>query len=524
MTAALDQATSGTAATSQPSPRTWHEIAVLFAILVTAGVLRFYRITANSFWTDELFTVQSTSGVGLGATLDLPVNVVLDPAPVPTAMGPLRPWWHTLQPDGHDNNPPLFYLLTRGWVTVFGYSERSFRAHAAVWSIAAVSLLYLVVRWRTGSAAPALWSAAMMALAEQHIQLAQTARCYSMLVALCLAAGLALTAIEMRGATNGRAVILGLAILAALLTHYTAVGVLVALNIYALLVVRGSQRRAVVAASIAAICAFGLLWGRGLWLQHRVQGFADPVVFTDHGSGHFVRTLWRFALLPAMFLGQPPPGWDRIAAVGVFLVPIALVVAVSAKGRSRRRDALLWSLWFAAATLPTLGADLARGTLRLDIIRYTILASPAVYALISSLTIGLRPLLRHLLPATAVLSCALTASLAYNDTFLPDWRRVASKIASVAQPGDLIVVAPNTADAEMSRMWAMLCTHYLRPMPGPLMVLTAPHGPELRPTFARYGGVVVITDDPDRDGIRARVTPKAFAYDVRLGEIYRFEP
>jgi 4-amino-4-deoxy-L-arabinose transferase-like glycosyltransferase len=506
-----------------PPPRwTWPEIAGFWAILLVAALLRFDRISAHSFWTDELFTVQAVNGTGLSGTFGLPLNVVLNPAPTPTRMAPAQPWWCTLRVDGHENNPPLFYLLTRAWVSLFGYSERSFRAHAAVWSLAVVVLLYILIRRRTSAVAPALWAAAMTALAEQHIQLAQNARSYPMLLALCLLAALALTAIEQRGASTSRSAMLALALFLGLLTHYTALGVVIALIAYALLCFRGAQRRAIVMACIMAVGAFTVLWGRAIWIQHNVQGFVDPQIFVDDGPGHIARTLWRFALLPSIFLGQPPSGWDTVAAVRVILVPIALAAA---NGVGRRRDAILWSLWFAGATLPPLGADLVNGSLRLDIPRFTILASPAIYALVSTLTVALRPVLRHVLPAAAVLSCALTTHLAYDHTALPDWRRVATKIAGVAKTGDLIVIAPDTSDPDLSHMWAMLATHYLHPIPGPLMILTAPHDvPKLWPSFAAYHGVVIITSDADHDGIFPHVTPTAIAYDYQIGQIYRFDP
>jgi uncharacterized membrane protein len=507
-----------------PARWTWPEIAALSAILLVAALLRLHRIASHSFWTDELFTVQAVNGTGLSGTFDLPFNVVLNPAPSPTKMAPVHPWWYTLRADGHENNPPLFYLLTRAWVRLFGYSERSFRAHAAVWSLEAVLLLYILVRRRGSAVAPALWAAAMMALAQQHIQLAQNARSYPMLLALCLWAALALTSIEQGGTPTKRQWwLLTLMLLAALLTHYTALQVLVTLIAYALLSLRGPQRRAVVTACFAAFAGFALLWGRAIYVQHKIQGFADPQIFIDDSHGHIARTLWRFALLPSMFLGEPPAGWDALAALGILLVPAALLVA---KGPQKRRDALLWSLWFVAASLPTLCVDLARGSLRLNVLRFTILASPAIYALLADLTSRLRPpALRHLLPATALLSCALATPLAYDHSALPDWRRVASKIAAVARPGDLIVIAPTTSDADVCHMWAMLATHYLSPMPGPLMILTAPHdSATLWRTFADHKSVTVITDDADHDGIFRYVKNPAIAYDYQIGQIYRFDP
>src|SRR2546421_9030385 len=101
----------------EPPRWTWGEVAALSLILAVGGSLRFHRIAEHSFWIDEFFTMESVNGTSLAGTFAVPLNKVLEPAPRPTMMAPLRPWWNLLRPDGHDNNPPLFYLLTRMWVS-----------------------------------------------------------------------------------------------------------------------------------------------------------------------------------------------------------------------------------------------------------------------------------------------------------------------------------------------------------------------------------------------------------------------
>src|SRR5437879_232719 len=86
----------------EPPRWSWGEIAMLALIIAVGAFLRFYRIAEHSFWVDELFTIESVNGTGLAGTFDIPVNVVLDPAPAPTTEMPVRPWWHVLRPDRHD--------------------------------------------------------------------------------------------------------------------------------------------------------------------------------------------------------------------------------------------------------------------------------------------------------------------------------------------------------------------------------------------------------------------------------------
>jgi hypothetical protein len=505
---------------ASPPPR-WSlaEVLALACILAVAALVRFHRIGGHSFWLDELFTVQAVNGTGLAGTYELPRDTILDPAPQPSAMRPLRPWWRILCPDPHDIHPPLFYLLTRGWVSLFGYTEAGFRSQAAVWSLAAVLLLHLTLRLRSGVVV-GLFAAAIMALAQPQIQLAQNARSYPMIEALVLLACLLITSIEKRGPTSVRCWALMLILLAAVLTHYSSVGAVGALGLYALLCLRDRQRRAVIASCIAASVAFALIWGRAAWLQSAGESAREPVRFLDSSEHHIRASFLRFASLPAEFLNEAPPGWKWLAPASLLLLPLSLL-----QPPSRRRDNLFWVLLFAGGAVPVLCADLARGSTRLDMPWYSILGAPAVYALLAGITSALRPAaLRHALPALAVFSSAVAVPDAYLHGLRPDWRRLGRAVAAMAQRGDAVVIIPIGDDPLHGPLFTLCATHYAQPLRGPLLVLSGPATPDLRRRLAGCDGVVVITDDSSADGVRQDVEPITLRILPLEGHVYRFVP
>ena len=127
---------------------------LLVLILLSAAAIRFYRIDAQSFWSDE--------GASVAQSLrDLPA--IVDNA-------------------ARDIHPPLYYILLHFWVIPFGTSEAAVRAWSALPGVALVALCYLlgteIAGRRTGIVA-----ALLAALNPFQVYYAQEARMY-MLMAL----------------------------------------------------------------------------------------------------------------------------------------------------------------------------------------------------------------------------------------------------------------------------------------------------------------------------------------------------
>ena len=77
-----------------------------------------------------------------------------------------------------DNHPPLYYLILKAWTTFFGYSEISLRIPSVIFGVAAIYLVFKIVKEFTkiNPLVPAL----LLATSPLHIYYSQEARMYSL--------------------------------------------------------------------------------------------------------------------------------------------------------------------------------------------------------------------------------------------------------------------------------------------------------------------------------------------------------
>ena len=131
---------------------------ILVAVLCAAGILRFYRLDAQSFWNDE----------GNSARIaERSVRLIVEGA-------------------AGDIHPPGYYLLLAGWRSVFGQSEFALRSLSAVSGLVMVLLTGLLGRRLFGPPV-GLGAAALSAISPFAIYYAQEARMYALLGGLSAA-------------------------------------------------------------------------------------------------------------------------------------------------------------------------------------------------------------------------------------------------------------------------------------------------------------------------------------------------
>lgn len=179
----------------------------LLAILLMAFGLRLLRLDYQELRGDEAFGY-FFSGQTLGEIVDATVALA-EPHPVAS------------------------YFVQKGWLAVAGDSEFALRFGGPWWGVLAVALLYRLGRRLYLGQWPAALAAALLAVSPYAIWHAQDARMYSMSLALTtLSVLLALAALERQSLLA----VLGYlaAALAALHTHYYAVYVILALNLFVL--------------------------------------------------------------------------------------------------------------------------------------------------------------------------------------------------------------------------------------------------------------------------------------------------
>jgi len=136
--------------------RTW---LVLAAILLAAGVFRFWDLGGPSLWTDELYTLGFAR---------LPSDLL---------------WGEWMV---RETNPPLFYSLLAVWKALFGESEFALRGLAAVIGVMGIVAAFFIGRGLYSNAA-GLLAAGLSAVSAQQLQYSQFVRGYTLgfLAAAC---------------------------------------------------------------------------------------------------------------------------------------------------------------------------------------------------------------------------------------------------------------------------------------------------------------------------------------------------
>jgi hypothetical protein len=125
-----------------------------------------------------------------------------------------------------------------------------------------------------------------------------------------------------------------------------------------------------------------------------------------------------------------------LANIAATAFVIVLVCAVA-----RRKEFLIWILWGAGIILSVVAIDIARHSLILQYSRYTILASPALYAIVAGVGIGRGRRAAQIIPATVIVGLIIAAGMRTARGVPPkeDFHQLATIIDTYAAPNELLV-------------------------------------------------------------------------------------
>jgi uncharacterized membrane protein len=514
-------ATADPAATSRAPDRLrpFHFV-LLILILLVAAALRLYQLGHQSLWMEEFLTLQESGGHGF-AHEAIPEGVVLQTLPDVTSLDRAEPWqaiWTSLH---RDSRPPLYFVLVRGWREVFsstGRTEAIVRGVSVFASLASIVLLFDIALGLHGVAA-ALWACTLMAVAGPQIQYAQEAGPPALAMSLALGAGAAVVRLQMRGPNLLRAGALIVCLVLMTLTTYFAAAAFVALAIYAAVRLRPPARRQAMAGFLLAGAIFAVAWGPYALAQHHVAD--GPFVFRDPHL--LLHTAEHVALLPVRFLNEPMRSSQAAAllAAAAYMLPLLLL--------RRRPDLLLWILWGGATITLVASLDLIRQTYYTSLLRYTLLASPAVYAIIAALlSHARRRLLRHVFPAAALLSCLISLPRAYTYYFpaKPGWRDLAVEVRGLSGPRDAMLFYGTSHELPYFRALMFGYVHYLQPGPRPIVLLSTSPDRRILDTLSQSSGVWIVTNRTAREVVASMpgFAPDTVIYDPHLPTLYRMTP
>jgi uncharacterized membrane protein len=495
----------------------WH-LVLLGLILVLAAGLRFHGIRDDSLVTDEFFSLELSTARGLGDAL-MPMDRIIEHPPAPTLLREAPPWyrtWHAMRDDTH---PPLHPLVLRLWRETFGEGEVAARSLSAVTSIIGIIFLFIAVRFLHGTGA-GLWAALLMSVAAPQIEFAQFVRNYAMLITTVAACCAAIAWIVARGPTFSRCALLTLALLIAMFTHYAASGPLAGLAIFALMSVPARWRFRVFFSFLVAAVVYAVIWAPFL-LQQR-PNFSTNMLWTiESADGHLSRTLQRVLRLPIRFFFEPMTRGDWIAGASAIFYVLPLVLM-------RRRPAwLMWWLILIGAVASVLLADLLRGSLMLNLPRYTIAGSIAVYAMTAAVVElshdvsqrAVRIALRAV-PAVAAVACALTLPEFYQRR-APDFRDMGSYLADRVRSDDVILImAPSNAEWT-AYVLQLAITHYAGGARCPMAILSRlPDEAMLNDLERRAGKIWIVgSEGPEMFPAATYIEGRYFPFIARVSAV-----
>jgi mannosyltransferase len=391
----------------------------LLIVLLVAAFLRFYQLGAESLWLDEVMSIQES-----GSTI--------------TQIAALS------------NQPPLYFLLLRFWIYLFGTGEIAIRSLSAVIGVAAVAIIFLVGRALFNRRA-ALTVAFLSAFSAFQIYYSQDTRGYILLMLLSALSFLFFIKM-LRG---GRAYYFLAYLISSLLMGYThSYGwLIIAAQVLYLLIFRPDYRALKWKYLITFIALFILLIPQVLLLKNNVFSFSSQGFWIPAPTiGSIANTLGLFSAseewLPGLLVTMAV--FAGLSIWGLFSCRhrSALVDGKSTFGYLKERlsglrmdsyrESILLILWL---FVPILIA-FAESRLYIPIYwhRYLIGSSPALILLVAKGLdkIGPRAVFYAIMVAIVVFSSP-GLYLYYARDVKAQWREVAQFIEDNSRANDVLV-------------------------------------------------------------------------------------
>ncbi|RMH71114.1 MAG: hypothetical protein D6680_22220 [Cyanobacteria bacterium J007] len=217
----------------------YHKSLLLFiALTVAIGIFfRFYNLDKKVYWIDEIHTSVRVVGYQKTEFVDrAPTNQIItrDTLHQFQTLSPERGWGDTVEAlAGNAEHTPIYYLLCRLWMEIFGSSPTVTRSLAALISLFAFPAIYWLC-WELFRSPPVgAIAIALLAVSPLQVLYAQEARQYSLFVVTTLISSAALLR-SLRQPHWKNWALYTLTVIVALYSHLISILVIFAHGIYVL--------------------------------------------------------------------------------------------------------------------------------------------------------------------------------------------------------------------------------------------------------------------------------------------------
>ena len=455
---------------------------ILCVLLCVGTFLRFDRISKESLWVDEYWALCLATGRG-NQIFDIPLNTVIRSPPAANFTDAPH-WWHVWTGLGSVLHPPLYLLMLRGWVDLFGDSDLATRGMSAVFGLAAILLIFDLARTLHGKLA-GIFAAGVMTFAPIQIDFSQQSRPYTMLAFIALLLWRSLILIEQKGLTRIRLFALALTVAGLALTHYFSIGVIAAAALYVVFRFRGGQRKSILLALIASLLFVAVISAPFAW-KTRHQYIVGPN-FGKMGVALSTAVIDAPRKLLAGDLTDP------IGKI-VLAWTLAFLVYLSPAFRIRNDPKLLpaW-LWMIGGLGFVVAIDCLGHTQFVYIPRYIFLSAPAVYLILAAPwgnSIG------RLLPPALLLATILFGIDRWQagPPIVESTASLAPLIEEKVGKHDAVIITGQFPSEPAFRYFAI--SHYTGDWQHPVVFLTRPLEKTADQDLSTFNRVWVIGDDP----------------------------
>jgi mannosyltransferase len=396
---------------------TKYSIALLLIVLLGLA-LRFYNLTAQSFWWDEAFSAAVS-------TQALPRIVSITSA---------------------DVHPPLYYFLLHYWEELFGTSDFAVRSLSVLFGVSAIPIIYVLGR-RLFDEEVGLVSALILAISSFNVAYSQEARMYSLMLVLAL---LSMYFFIRFLEQNTLAISIGYVLSTVLLlyTHVFGLLIVIAQNIYLFTLLLSRERsfrlRHWIGLEAVVIALFAA------WVPvviNRAQGAIKPLL----GVNTLTQTLtvfsgstlllWLFVALAVLSLFAV----RKISAPTRWREPLTALESYSWNVRLTHVATVYFLVvWLVTINVLPYVISLV-SNYHIYLSKYVIAASAALYLLVGK---GVRNI-NYNYAKIAVVGIIILLSASSLQTYYatptkPQARDVMSYVDSNAKRGDLILVYPGS--------------------------------------------------------------------------------
>jgi hypothetical protein len=240
-------------------------------------------------------------------------------------------------------------------------------------------------------------------------------------------------------------------------------------------------------------------------------------------GGHLLRTAARLSDVPLRLLIQHEIVSDRYsrnlkyASIGIVIVPFFLL----RKGRGRSDLAFL-CCWLGGTLGLLVVLDITRNTRHLELVRYCLIAGPAIYALPAALALRSHALIRHGIPALVAFSC-FCALPGLMDLSKQKYREAGVYLDKHVEDGDVVVIFNYDNEPYYAAFTWLSLAHYSEKYPWPFVLVNGPFNNHVRDQLKDAHAIWVVAP-PGRVGPEKVVPgadPKYLDYFHRFAEIYR---